>query len=86
MTIQLPPEIEQFISEEVRRGEHASPDEAVRAIFEEAKRRSEKRDELRRLIAVGLAEADRGEVMSVNSVELLAEIRRRKSAASDAKQ
>jgi len=78
MTIQLPPEIEQFIADEVRRGEHASPDEAIRAIFDEAKRRSEKRDELRRMIAEGIVSADRGELRPVNSVELLAEIRRRK--------
>ena len=72
MTIQLdlPPELEQFIADKVGRGEFATPGDAVCAIVSREREREQKLAELRRLVAEGVAEADRGEFADLDPMEI----------------
>jgi len=71
MTHQFPPDLEQFVTDELARGSYTSEDELIA----EAVRLLKKRDELRADIAQGLEELDRGERLDAD--EVFAELRQR---------
>ncbi|MBX9628170.1 MAG: type II toxin-antitoxin system ParD family antitoxin [Gemmataceae bacterium] len=73
MTITLTPEQEQAVNREVAAGRFTDPADVVAA----ALRLITARDELRAAIAVGIEQADRGEVGPLSAVETLARIRSR---------
>jgi antitoxin ParD1/3/4 len=83
MTITLPPELEQYVGEQVARGDFASPADVVRRALD-LLREQQLIDgfppgELQREVLIGVAEADRGELSPFDPVASLAELRRRKA-------
>ncbi|NEP11562.1 MAG: type II toxin-antitoxin system ParD family antitoxin [Symploca sp. SIO2C1] len=72
MPVTLPPELEQFIQSQVASGKYASVDEVFLAgikLLEERERLYQGRfAELRREIMVGVEEAERGELLEVETV------------------
>ncbi len=89
MTITLSPEVESLITEQVAVGRFASADEAIRAAVMQLAASTAVGDdelaELRAVIDVGLAEADRGEFVEFTAEDVIAEQRsayaRRRQAA-----
>ncbi len=83
MNVALPPEIERLVREKVESGLYPSADE----VFREAMRLLEDRDrlramrieELRKEIAIGIEQADRGEVAPFDALATLARVRARRS-------
>ena len=79
MSIQLdlPPELEKYVAERVSRGDYSSAGELIVACLREQKSEyARKLEELRLLIAEGIAEADRGELEPFDDVaDILAEVR-----------
>jgi antitoxin ParD1/3/4 len=92
MNVSLTPDLERLVQEKVTSGLYSSANEVVR----EALRLLQERDELRRIrlddlrkeIAIGLAEADRGELLDGEQVmaELRLELEQRLAEDSQAKQ
>jgi antitoxin ParD1/3/4 len=80
MKVSLSPELEQLVTERVETGLYDSPAEVIREALRLLKDRDELRqyrlEELRREIAVGLAEADRGELAPLDVEAIKAEGRR----------
>ncbi|NER24535.1 MAG: type II toxin-antitoxin system ParD family antitoxin [Symploca sp. SIO1C2] len=72
MPVTLPPELEQFIQNQVASGKYASVDEVFLAgikLLEERERLYQGRfEELRREIMVGVEEANRGELFEAETV------------------
>jgi antitoxin ParD1/3/4 len=69
MRLVLPPELEQFIEEKVQSGDYASAEKVVEDAL--ARWRAEELidpAQLRRLVAEGQAEADRGELIDAEEV------------------
>jgi antitoxin ParD1/3/4 len=81
MNISLTPELEQLVAEKVESGMYRSASEVVREALRLLKERDEIRrqrlEELRREIAVGLEQADRGELAPLDVDAIKAEGRRR---------
>jgi putative addiction module CopG family antidote len=82
MNVTLAPDLEKFVREQVETGHYPSAEELVRdAVLRlklDEKRHQISGDELRRLIAVGQAEADRGELL--DSEEVFEELERHSAA------
>jgi antitoxin ParD1/3/4 len=72
MTVSLTPEMEEFVADRVASGRYPSPIEVVRAglrlLEAQEQERAEALAEVRRKIAVGLKQADRGEVRDGEAV------------------
>ena len=72
MDISLTPELERMVVEKVESGLYSSPSEVVREALclmrERDLARQQQLQELRRQIALGLAEADRGELLDGKEV------------------
>ena len=89
MNVSLTPELEQLVQKKVQSGRYLSASEVVR----EALRLMEDRDhlqelkleELRRFVGVGIEQADRGEVGSLDVDATLARVRSRKAGQSEGK-
>jgi antitoxin ParD1/3/4 len=81
MDVSLPPELEHFIREQVDGGSYTTADEVVCEALRLLQRNEEldrlKLEELRRLVAVGLEQAERGEVAPLDMAAIRAEGRRR---------
>jgi antitoxin ParD1/3/4 len=81
MDISLPPELEAFIESKVRAGDYADGSAVVRQALELLKSNEElleqDTEELRRQIALGIDEADRGLATPWNPDEVWAEVERR---------
>ncbi len=77
MTISLDSDLEQYILGKVRSGEYASPDDAIRQGLRLLREQDEKLSALRREIAIGIAEADRGELGPFDPLATLAAVRAR---------
>ena len=80
MEITVPPDIERFISDQVARGNYASPVDVVIAGLE-LLRDQEMIDpcsveQLRQSVQVGMAQANRGQVSPADPMELLEELER----------
>jgi antitoxin ParD1/3/4 len=78
MNVSLTPELERLVQEKVTSGLYSSASEVVREALRLLQERDELRrirlDELRKEIAIGLAEADRGELL--DGEQVMAELRR----------
>lgn len=81
MDISLTPELEQFIEETVKTGRYRSVSDlinlAVSLLKDEENLDEEGTKELRRLVTVGVEEADRGDLAPWDAEEIKAEGRRR---------
>ncbi|MEH2056896.1 MAG: type II toxin-antitoxin system ParD family antitoxin [Nostoc sp.] len=77
MNISLTPELEQFVESTVKRGRYSSAFEVVRAALrlleEREMERLVKLEELRKEIAIGIGDSDRGDVF--DGEEVLRELR-----------
>lgn len=82
MNLSLRPELERFINSAVKRGRYSSAEEVVSAALQLLQEREMERmarlEDLRKEIAVGIADSDRGDVFDGEEVirELREEIRR----------
>ena len=75
MTLTLPPELQQFVEEQIESGQYPNQADVIRAGLHLLLNR---RDELRSLLAAGIDQADRGEVAPFDPMASLAEIKRRR--------
>jgi antitoxin ParD1/3/4 len=84
MTIHLPESREQFIRDLVQSGRYASEDEVIDKALQLLEERDEqaKLAELRREIAIGIEQADRGELAPFDPQATLARIRSRQATGS----
>jgi antitoxin ParD1/3/4 len=77
MNVSLKPEVQRFVEEKVRTGQHASPDEAVNALRTQARdqegQTAEDIESLRAEVDLGIAEADRGEFANFTAEDVIAE-------------
>jgi antitoxin ParD1/3/4 len=84
MKVSLPPELEKFVIEQVQSGLYETPCEVVRAALWEFREREAIRqakiEALREEIAIGIQQADRGEVAPLDIEAIKAEGRRRLAA------
>jgi antitoxin ParD1/3/4 len=78
MTITLTPELEAIVNEQLATGQFASAEEVVAVCLKHARQQHE---ELKALIAEGVAEADRGELTPFNPSEILAEAKAARARA-----
>jgi antitoxin ParD1/3/4 len=79
MEISLPPDLEQYVHDQVNRGVYPSVNDAVREAVESLRAQAERdarREELLREIDVGIAEAERGELGPLDVEWIKAEGRR----------
>jgi antitoxin ParD1/3/4 len=83
MTISLNSELQKFVEEKVRSGHFASADEAVNSLLSFVKEQEELSPEelesLRADVAVGLEQADRGELQDWDPDEIWNEVARRQA-------
>jgi len=81
MNVSLTPELEQLVSDKVKSGLYNSASEVVREALrlfkEQDALKAYRLEELRREIAVGIAQADRGEMAPLDIKAIQAEGRRR---------
>ena len=75
MTLTLPPELQQFVEEQIESGQYPNQADVIHAGLHLLLNR---RDELRSLLATGIDQADRGEVAPFDPMASLAEIKRRR--------
>jgi antitoxin ParD1/3/4 len=89
MEVSLTPELEQLVAERIESGMYASPSEvmgeALRLLKERDETRRARLEELRREIAIGLEQADRGETRPFDPEDLKRRIRARLSEERQAK-
>lgn len=69
--VSLSPELEQFISDEVSRGEFANREDAIAEAVRQMHEKQQKLDELRAEIQLGIDSLERGEGTILNSDEEL---------------
>ena len=85
MNISLAPELEQIVTRRVQSGEYRSPSEVIekglRLLEEQEASQEARMAELRREIAVGVAQADRGKVKPFDAEELKQRVRRQVAEA-----
>jgi antitoxin ParD1/3/4 len=83
MNVSLTPELEQLVHQKVQSGRYLSASEVVREglrlLEERDQLRELKLDELRKFIAIGIEQADRGEVGPLDVDATLARVRNRKA-------
>ena len=81
MELSLSPEIERKIRYKVASGLYLSPDdvirEALQLLDDRDLVRAKRLEELRAMVAVGIEQADRGEVAPLDMEDIRAEVRRR---------
>ena len=79
LNITVPDSLKGFIEAEVRKGGFPNADEYVRTLIQDAERRKvaheTKREELRKEIAIGIEQADRGETSPLNMEAIKARVR-----------
>src|SRR5215210_4920267 len=87
MDVSLPPELERFVQEQVSHGHFATEEEVVCEALRLLQRNEQldrlKLEELRQLVAVGLEQAERGEVAPLDMAAIRAEGRRRLAQQGD---
>jgi putative addiction module CopG family antidote len=80
MTVNLPPELERFINQQVAQGVYPAAEDAVRAgveaLYEQHLIDQYPIDELRELIQVGIDQMERGEFSEFDPMDLLEELDR----------
>ena len=74
MTLSLSPDLQKFVAEKVRSGQYDSPEEVVREALALLKAQDDLTpadlDDLRRMLAPAIAEADRGELTPLDMDEV----------------
>jgi antitoxin ParD1/3/4 len=84
MNLQLDPEIEKFIASKVESGEYAAPSEVIRAAIALMKEQeviaNAQLDELRKEIAIGIEDIERGDVAPWDVEAIKAAARQRRDA------
>ncbi len=87
MNVSLTPELEQLVHDKVRTGRYLSASEVVREALRLLEDRDQLRElkleELRKFVAIGIDEADRGQVAPMDIDETLARLRRRKAGVGE---
>ena len=82
MNLDLTPELQKFLDDQVRSGEYDSPEDLVRQALVLLKAQDDLTaddvEEPRRMLAPAIARADRGELEPWDVEEIRAEIRRRR--------
>ena len=82
MNVSLTPELEQLVLQKVQSGRYLSASEvvreALRLLLEPDQLRELRREELRKFIAIGIEQADRGELAPLDVDATLARVRSRK--------
>jgi antitoxin ParD1/3/4 len=77
MQVSLPPDLERFVTELIGSGQYHSPEEAVRAglclLQDQERLRRIRLEEVRKEIAIGIEQADRGEL--IDGEEVFASLR-----------
>lgn len=86
MNIPLTPELERLVHEKVESGPYLSANEvvteALRLLDERDRLRQMRLEELRKEIAIGIEQADRGEVAPLDMAQIRSEVQRRLVAES----
>lgn len=84
MNISLTPELEELVQEKVRSGMYHSASEvirdALRLLQEREQLRALRLTELRKEIAIGIEQADRGEVIPFDAEAIIAKAKARRKA------
>lgn len=87
MNVSLTPELEQFVNQRVKSGKYQTASEVIRdglrLLLEREELHQQKLDELRRAIAIGIDQADRGKVAPFNAKETLARVRKQRQSRKD---
>ena len=87
MNVSLTPELERLVQEKVKSGRYLSASEVVREALRlmqaEDQLRELRLEELRKFIAVGVEQADRGEVAPLDADANLARVRGRKAKTKE---
>jgi antitoxin ParD1/3/4 len=82
MNVSLTPELEKFVTNKVESGLYQTASEVIREGLRLLRERDElhqkKLEELRKEIAIGIDQADRGKVAPLNAKETLAEVRKKR--------
>jgi len=76
MSISIPSELVPFVDELVATGAYSTPDEVVREALTQLRERRERFDELKASVLEAKAQIDRGEGLSLDLEDILAEGRR----------
>lgn len=79
-TITLSPELARFLDKLVQSGKFTSREEAVNEVLEKQKQHEEELAYLKHEVDIGIAQADRGELVEFDAEKIKAEGRRRLSA------
>jgi antitoxin ParD1/3/4 len=83
MEVALPPELERLVREKVESGLYLSADEvlheALRLLDDRDRLRALRLEELRKEVAIGIEQADRGEVAPFDAQATLARVRARRA-------
>jgi antitoxin ParD1/3/4 len=86
MNISIHPQLANFVEEQVKAGHYESPDEMVNAALARLQNDSESSagptDDLKKEIALGLEEAERGQLVEWNPDEIWEEVERRHAEES----
>ena len=81
MNVPIRPELQEFIEKKIQSGAYVTAEDAVNSLIQYVREldrlEAENIEELRKLVAVGAAEADRGEVSEWDDEEIWAEVERR---------
>ena len=82
MTIELAPDLAEFVEEQVKTGLYASPSEAVNAAVARmfVEQSSEELAELRALVDEGIADLDTGRIVEFTAEDVIAECRKEYNA------
>lgn len=80
MDVPLTPELEQLVKKEIASGHYASSTDVVREALQLLEERDQKLEALRKDIAGGIEQADRGELTPVS--EVFKQLRKRNPKAS----
>ncbi len=86
MNLVLPPDLAGMIQRKVDSGSYPSPTDVVRAALrslQELEEQQQKLEALRKDVAIGIEQADRGELAPFDAWETLKRVRARRSQAAE---
>lgn len=89
MNVSLTPELEKFVTNKVDTGMYQTASEvireALRLLRERDEMQNQKLEELRKEIAVGIKDADEGNVSPLDAMDVLTEVRNKRKAKREKK-
>lgn len=87
MNVSLTPELEEFVNQKVESGKYQTASEVIRdglrLLLEREELHQKKLNELRRDIAIGIEQADQGNVAPLSAKETLARVRKKRQSRKD---